>query len=125
MYLIYKATCKSMKIRSSGWYYSGSDTVSCKILEQLPTRCVELGDLSKMLSVIFLILSSEVLLRTKTLAGLAEAIRILESNKLMKVLKLSTISTNSVSRPWLTFSWDLLGGCGPYLKSEFNFGHCI
>ena len=66
MYLIYKATCKSMKIRINGWYYSGSDMVSCKILEQLPTLCVGLGDLSKMLSVIFLILSSEVLLRTKT-----------------------------------------------------------
>lgn len=65
MYLIYKATCKSRKIRISGWYYSGSDMVSCKILEQSPTRCVELGDLSKMLSVTFLILSSEVLLRTK------------------------------------------------------------
>lgn len=56
---------------------------------------MRLGDLSETLSVISLILSSEVLLRTdkaeQTLADLAEAMRILESNKRMKVLKLSSI----------------------------------
>lgn len=74
-----------------------------KILEKVPTLCVGLGDFSKMLSLAFLILSSDMSVRTKQnhtiLAGLAEALRIEESKKLMK---LSAVSANSMIRPWLT-----------------------
>lgn len=39
---------------------------SWMILEQMPTLCVGLGNFSKMLSLAFLILSSDMSIRTKT-----------------------------------------------------------
>lgn len=77
--------------------------ISCKVLEQLLALCFGPGNLSKMLSVIFLILKLRTVKNknkaTQTLAGLAEVLGILETHKLMQVPKLLTVSTNSVSRP--------------------------